>query len=298
MNHKHCHQEGVTIPAPVQQARVQPVLHPDAIQVHNIQGHWYGHRPNGLGNTGLTWYQPFATFPRMEPVIAVLEIEGPRLTALPHGDAAEDQRLLQDLLDKFQKFPKNPEPGTGPTALTLHLSDPTTIRQLLPPRSIAEKLAQTYAMTFNTVFRVIDWNNFDRKLAKLLAADDFELRIAQMEDADTLVSKLLLIIALGAITWSSNNTDLIPKDALKSWIAYGKDWLASKMTGGLKPNLNTTQIMCLLRIAQHLHFDNQAVDQATYIEHHGLSNVGIQIGLHREPDRNLAAEEKELRRYI
>ncbi|KAL3459239.1 fungal-specific transcription factor domain-containing protein [Aspergillus heterothallicus] len=153
---------------------------------------------------------------------------------------------------------------------------PGTIREMLPPRNIADELLNLYLSTFETTYRILHVPSFLK---------EYEAYWVNPEAADMcFVAKLLSLMAAASCfigpTTTVNGKDTLHDIAI-GWIIGVQAWIASLLVSATA-KFDTLQIHCLLMIArQALAVDGDVV----WVTSGSLIHSAMIMGMHRDPLR-------------
>lgn len=156
-------------------------------------------------------------------------------------------------------------------------------RELLPERSIADRLVQAYLRTIQSVLGIVNVPSFYRRYVALFnSASPFD------KDFEVL---LLLVLAIGWVVCSQEQA--VPRSTVLQWIDAAKTWLNSP---GYKKRLvlDGVRIHCLFILACQL---LSISDDQSWLETGSLIRTAMHMGLHIDPTR-CAFEEKITRLEI
>ncbi|EHK20483.1 uncharacterized protein TRIVIDRAFT_49117 [Trichoderma virens Gv29-8] len=171
-------------------------------------------------------------------------------------------------------------------------------------------LLDAYLITFESVLRILHVPTFLHNYRRFWANSP-STRLPDQEEL--FLCKLLICIALGTFvcpgldaageTGSEQRQDGNSlREQAKTWIAFGKQWLARKIMAGCRADLNTAQIVCLLALSRYTGPVSTASTGSLWSPgDHDLTRVAIQMGLHRDPttaDPDMPAPEVEIRRRL
>ncbi|RMZ76289.1 hypothetical protein DV737_g4913, partial [Chaetothyriales sp. CBS 132003] len=146
-----------------------------------------------------------------------------------------------------------------------HLSD------YLPVREVADKLIQSYLKTFEGIFRVLQVPSF---------FVEYEAYWLNPQVArQTLVVKLLLIMAIGTLFQPQNEVDALRPSALQ-WIHIAQTWLSTPYEKH-RLTVEGLQIQCLLLLAR-LVYDVDG--DLLWLSAGNLVRSAMHIGLHIDPE--------------
>lgn len=223
---------------------------------------------------------------------------------------------LRPLLDKFVKLERQVR-ASKHSAPSLSLNWSATpelpnyaVKKLLPPQRICDVLLDAYLTNFESVFRILHVKSFLRDYGRFWAGSS---SIWSPDIEELFLCKLVICIALGAFvnpeldsadkTVSEQTQDGIYwREQAKTWIAYGRQWLARKAIAGSRADLNTAQIICLLALSRYTGPVNATSTGSLWSPgDHDLTRLAIQLGLHRDPatiDPDMPATEIEVRRRL
>lgn len=153
---------------------------------------------------------------------------------------------------------------------------PSSLKEMLPPKTIADELLNLYLSTFETTYRILHIPSFLK---------DYEAYWNAPESADAVfVAKLLALLAAASCFISSSAT-VNGKDRLHDvavgWILGIQSWIGSLFMS-LTARFDILQIQCLLMIArQALAVDGDVV----WLASGSLIHSATMMGMHREPSR-------------
>ncbi|PTB37973.1 uncharacterized protein TrAFT101_011919 [Trichoderma asperellum] len=223
---------------------------------------------------------------------------------------------LRPLMDRFVKLERQARASKN-SAPNLSLNWTATpelpnyaVKKLLPPQRICDILLDAYLATFESVWRILHVPTFLRDYRRFWAGSS---SIWSPDIEELFLCKLVICIALGAFvnpeldtadnTVSEQNQDGIYwREQAKTWIAYGRQWLARKAIAGSRADLNTAQIICLLALSRYTGPVNATSTGSLWSPgDHDLTRLAIQLGLHRDPtkvDPDMPATEIEVRRRL
>jgi hypothetical protein len=223
---------------------------------------------------------------------------------------------LRPLLDKFVKLERQVR-ASKHSAPSLSLNWTATpelpnyaVKKLLPPQRICDILLDAYLTTFESVLRILHVPSFLRDYGRFWAGSSSTW---SPDIEELFLCKLVICIALGAFvnpeldtadkTVSEQAQDGIYwRDQAKTWIAYGRQWLARKAIAGSRADLNTAQIICLLALSRYTGPVNATSTGSLWSPgDHDLTRLAIQLGLHRDPttiDPDMPVTEIEVRRRL
>lgn len=159
----------------------------------------------------------------------------------------------------------------------------------IPARGIADKLVQSYLETFESIYRVLHVPNF------LLEYEGYWLqpRTASLN----LVTKLLLIMAIGAVFQPQGEAAMLRSSALQ-WIYAAQAWLSTPFDKH-RLTVEGLQIQCLLLLARLAH---DVDGDLLWLSAGYLLRTAMQMGLHIDAEsytfRNLPAQDIQLRRKL
>lgn len=223
---------------------------------------------------------------------------------------------LRPLMDKFVKLERQTR-ASKHSAPSLSLNWTATpelpnyaVKKLLPPQQICDILLDAYLTTFESVLRILHVPSFLRDYARFWAGSSSTW---SPDIEELFLCKLVICIALGAFvnpeldtadkTISEQSQDGIYwREQARTWIAYGRQWLARKAIAGSRADLNTAQIICLLALSRYTGPVNATSTGSLWSPgDHDLTRLAIQLGLHRDPttiDPDMPATEVEVRRRL
>ncbi|KAL6894897.1 hypothetical protein GGI43DRAFT_412479 [Trichoderma evansii] len=223
---------------------------------------------------------------------------------------------LRPLMDKLFKLEHQARASkhSAPSLSINWTADPElpnyAVKKLLPPQRICDILLNAYLTTFESVLRILYVPTFLRDYRRFWAGSSSTW---SPDIEELFLCKLVICIALGAFvnpelktankTVSEQNQDGIYwRQQAKTWIAYGRQWLARKAFAGSRADLNTAQIICLLALSRYTGPVNAASTGSLWSPgDHDLTRLAIQLGLHRDPttiDPGMPATEIEVRRRL
>lgn len=238
---------------------------PDPIsdQVMNLCG-----RACFRGRNGRTRYRGRSstelTLTFLNDVIAFLQGRKKHLKA--EGSDFQQLRKIRDKL-KSQEIEYRDQVKDG---------TPSSLKEMLPPRSIADELLHLYLSTFETTYRILHIPSFLK---------EYEAYWAAPEAADTVfVAKLMALMAT-ASCFISSSTTVNGKDTLHDvavgWIFGVQKWIGSLFMRATA-KFDILQIQCLLMIArQALAVDGDVV----WLTSGSLIHTARIMGMHRDPAR-------------
>ncbi|KAL7920749.1 hypothetical protein ACQKWADRAFT_297830 [Trichoderma austrokoningii] len=223
---------------------------------------------------------------------------------------------LRPLIDKFVKLERQARSSkhSAPRLSLNWTAAPElpnyAVKKLLPPQRICDILLDAYLATFESVLRILHVPSFLRDYERFWAGSSSTW---SPDIEELFLCKLVICIALGAFvnpeldttdkTVSEPNQDGIYwRDQAKTWIAYGRQWLARKAIAGSRADLNTAQIICLLALSRYTGPVNATSTGSLWSPgDHDLTRLAIQLGLNRDPttiDPDMPATEIEVRRRL
>lgn len=151
---------------------------------------------------------------------------------------------------------------------------PSSLKDMLPPRNIADELLNLYLSTFETTYRILHIPSFLK---------EYEAYWASSETPDTIfIAKLLALMAAGSCFISSSTT-VNGKDTLHDvavgWILGVQSWIGSLFVSATA-KFDILQIQCLLMTArQSLAVDGDVV----WLSSGSLIHSATIMGMHRDP---------------
>ncbi|KAL4772582.1 fungal-specific transcription factor domain-containing protein [Aspergillus nidulans var. acristatus] len=153
---------------------------------------------------------------------------------------------------------------------------PSSLKEMLPPRSIADELLHLYLSTFETTYRILHIPSFLK---------EYEAYWAAPEAADAVFVAKLLVLMATASCFISSSTTVNGKDTLHDvavgWIFGVQKWIGSLFVRATA-KFDILQIQCLLMIArQALAVDGDVV----WLTSGSLIHTATIMGMHRDPAR-------------
>ncbi|KAL4986274.1 fungal-specific transcription factor domain-containing protein [Aspergillus falconensis] len=153
---------------------------------------------------------------------------------------------------------------------------PSSLKEMLPPRNIADELLHLYLSTFETTHRILHIPSFLKAYEGYWAAP---------EAADTVFIAKLLALMATASCFISSSTTVNGKDTLHDvavgWILGIQKWIGSLFVSATA-KFDILQIQCLLMIArQALAVDGDVV----WLTSGSLIHSATIMGMHRDPTR-------------
>ncbi|KAJ0416213.1 fungal-specific transcription factor domain-containing protein [Aspergillus carlsbadensis] len=153
---------------------------------------------------------------------------------------------------------------------------PDSLREMLPPRTIADELVNLYMSTFETTYRILHVPSFRK---------EYEAYWLNPEAADMFFIAKLLSLMAAASCFISPTATVNGKDTLHDvaigWILGVQSWVASLLVSATA-KIDTLQIHCLLMIArQALAIDGDVV----WVTSGSLVHSAMIMGMHRDPLR-------------
>ncbi|KAI9369157.1 fungal-specific transcription factor domain-containing protein [Aspergillus egyptiacus] len=152
---------------------------------------------------------------------------------------------------------------------------PSTLREMLPPRNVADELLNLYLSTFEIIYRIL--------LPSF--AEEYEAYWATSQSADTAFIAKLLVLMAAASCFISPTTTVNGKDTLHDiavgWVLGVQSWVSSLQVSATA-KFDILQIQCLLVIArQALAVDGDVV----WVTSGSLVHTAMVMGMHRDPLR-------------
>ncbi|KAL4923789.1 putative C6 transcription factor [Aspergillus undulatus] len=167
--------------------------------------------------------------------------------------------------------------GRSSGELTLTFQEmPSSLREMLPPRNIADELLNLYLSTFETTYRILHIPSFIK---------EYEAHWASPEDSETVFIAKLLALMATASCFISPSTTVNGKDTLHDvavgWVLGIQSWIGSLFVAATA-KFDILQIQCLLMIArQALAVDGDVV----WLASGSLIHSATIMGMHRDPMR-------------
>ncbi|KHE79888.1 hypothetical protein GE21DRAFT_1342743 [Neurospora crassa] len=152
-------------------------------------------------------------------------------------------------------------------------------------RQDAQRLAEAYFRTFESVYRILHVPTFWRRFGEYFGGQlDGQL-------AKTFLVQLQLCMAIGSVFEDAGG---LLRRYQERWIQEGQSWLL------LCPptNLAGLQTMCLLHLAKEVCGFGGSGGEGTYNSAGSLLRKAMCLGLNRDPDASMAIYQAELRRRL
>ncbi|KAL2846864.1 fungal-specific transcription factor domain-containing protein [Aspergillus pseudoustus] len=153
---------------------------------------------------------------------------------------------------------------------------PGTIKEMVPPRNIADELLNLYISTFETTYRILHIPSFLK---------EYEAYWVNPDAADMFFIAKLLSLMAAASCFTGPAATVNGKDTLHDiaigWILGVQSWIASLLVSATA-KFDTLQVHCLLILArQALAIDGDVV----WVTSGSLVHSAMIMGLHRDPLR-------------
>ena len=169
-----------------------------------------------------------------------------------------------------------------------HQSVPSHFRDLVPQRETSDQLVQLYLRTFESVHRVLHIPSFQQ---------EYNEYWSNPQAASTaFVTKLLLVMAIGACFYKDPNSPTYLRSSSSQWIHAAQSWLGPPFEKS-RLNLTGLQIQCLLLIARQT---SAVGGDLVWISAGTLVRTAMNIGLHLDPSHfpKMSIFHSELRRRL
>ncbi|KAL4961888.1 putative C6 transcription factor [Aspergillus stella-maris] len=153
---------------------------------------------------------------------------------------------------------------------------PSSLKEMLPPRNIADEFLNLYLSTFETTYRILHVPSFLK---------EYEAHWASPNDSETVFLAKLLALMAAASCFISSSTTVNGKDTLHDvavgWVLGVQTWIGSLFMSATA-KFDILQVQCLLMIArQALAVDGDVV----WLSSGSLIHSATIMGMHRDPAR-------------
>ncbi|KAJ5290776.1 transcriptional regulator family: Fungal Specific TF [Penicillium angulare] len=165
---------------------------------------------------------------------------------------------------------------------------PAALFQTFPARDVIDQLVRLYFATTESCYRIIDFSTF---------ITEYDTSMTNLENARSsfLVELLLVLCVTGPMhSDESVRKELAAKSA--TWLHISQTWLSAPIEKD-RLTIKGIQIHCLLLLARQV---NRLGADIVWISAGSLIRMGMQMGLHQDPDRlgDVPTNEKEIRRRL
>ncbi|KAJ5109538.1 transcriptional regulator family: Fungal Specific TF [Penicillium angulare] len=165
---------------------------------------------------------------------------------------------------------------------------PAALLQTFPARVVIDQLVRLYFTTTESCYRIIDFSTF---------TTEYEASMADLENTrSSFLVELMLVMCVTGPMHSDENIrkDLAAKSA--TWLHISQTWLSAPIEKD-RLTIKGIQIHCLLLLGRQV---NRLGADIVWISAGSLIRMGMQMGLHQDPDRlgDMPTNEKETRRRL
>ncbi|KAL3471229.1 fungal-specific transcription factor domain-containing protein [Aspergillus californicus] len=247
----------------VSELGIQPVSDPISEQVRNLSD-----RACFRGRNGRTRYRGRSngelTLTFLHDVVAFLQ------------GRKKDLKAENSEYSKMKKFRFELRSRETQEQDRVNRANPSLLKEMLPPRNIADELIHLYLSTFETTYRILHIPSFLK---------EYEASWTAPETADTVFIAKLLVVMAAASCFISPTTTVNGKDTLHDvavgWVLGVHSWIASLFVSATA-KFEILQMQCLLMIArQALAVDGDVV----WVGSGSLVHAAMTMGMHRNPLR-------------